>query len=100
MTLAIVPYYGEPAGRGNPEWHYRSSTIITYELYVDGTRKGAYPYQLSEKMFRWILAPLAIPFLFNEWEIHTPFSEPELFLEALTSTARLFLRDAQREGYL
>lgn len=88
LTMTIIPYYGEPAGSG-PDWLIYS-IAVTYELYVDGARKKNYPYTINMKVFSWILAPLAIPFLSSDWEIRN----------ALTATTRQFLRDAQRDGFL
>jgi hypothetical protein len=88
LTLNIIPYYGEPAGSG-PNWAIYS-IAVTYELYADGASKKIYPYTINMKVFSWILAPLAIPFLSSDREIRN----------ALTATARQFLRDAKRDGFL
>lgn len=86
--MGIIPYYGELAGPG-PDFPLYS-IAVTYELYVDGSRKKDYPYTINIKVLSWIFAPLAIPFLSSDREI----------LNALTATARQFLRDAQRDGFL
>lgn len=88
LTMGIIPYYGELAGPG-PDFPLYS-IAVTYELYVDGARKKDYPYTINMKVLSWIFAPLAIPFLSSDWEIRN----------ALTATARQFLRDAQRDGFL
>lgn len=88
FTLSIIPYYGEPVGPG-PEFP-KHSVAVNYKLYMDGTWKKDYPYTINIKVFSWILAPLAIPFLSSDREMRN----------ALTGTARQFLRDAQRDGFL
>lgn len=90
ITYLAIPYYGEPLGY----------TTVTYTLYVDGARKEAYPYPVDSKVFAWILAPLVVPFLSSEWDMIFSFSDEPRFREFLTSTARQFLRDLQRDGLL
>jgi hypothetical protein len=90
VTMKIVPYYGEPSGGGNIPWQSITGIDVTYVLCVDGTMKKDYPYPINMKVFSWILAPLAIPFLPSDGGIRN----------ALTATARQFLRDAQRDGFL
>ena len=98
VTMYAIPYYGEPGGSTRGPWASTSSMVLTYTLYVDGARKEAYPYLVNVKVLRWILAPLVFPFLSTEWD--TPFSDARRAQELLTSTARQFLRDAQRDGLL
>lgn len=89
LTSYAIPYYGAWPGGGQPVWHWIYKLDVSYRLYIDGVEKAIYRYPLDEKVFRWILAPLVYPFL----------SHKEHYSAVLTSTARLFIRDAQRDGY-
>ena len=99
LTLFAIPYYGELGyGTRSSSSFTFTSMVITYTLYVDGAWKKEYPYPVRMKEFLWILAPLVFPFLSSNWD--TPFSGATCAQELLTSTARQFLRDAQRDGLL
>lgn len=90
LTHYAIPYYGVRPGGGEPYWHWTSKPIVMYTLNVDQVEKGVYCYPLDEKVFRWILAPSLIHW-FLSGQTHQA--------EAITSTARQFVRDAQRDGH-
>lgn len=90
LTGYAIPYYGARPGGGVPYWHWTSHPVVTYTLNLDQIEKEVYRYSLDEKVFRWILAPSLVYWLLSDQTDYT---------EALTSTARQFVRDAQRDGY-
>lgn len=90
LTGYAIPYYGVRPGGGAPYWHWTSQPVVTYTLTLDQVERGVYRYPLDEKVFRWILAPSLVYWL---------LSDQTDYAEALTSTARRFVRDVQRDGY-
>lgn len=90
LTSYAIPYYGVRPGGGQPPWHWTSQPVATYTLNVDQVEKGVYRYPIDEKIFRWILAPSLVYWLLSTFPDQA---------EVLTSTARQFVRDAQRDGH-
>ncbi len=75
----LLPYYSSEAGM-----------VVRYNLYVDSSLKKEYEYTITKEGMGWILF---LPFFWVNF-----FTVDEK--DAVRATARQFLLDAERDGYL
>jgi len=79
MSLFALPWYHEGSGY-----------VVLYDLYLDGKLQRTYRYEITEKGIVWL------PLLLFTWVNYFTTGETEAFEE----TARQFVADAERDGYV
>ncbi len=79
ISYAAVPFYHDSHGY-----------VVLYNLHLDGKLQSTYRYEITEKGIAWL------PLLLFTWVNYFTTGETEAFEE----TARQFVADAERDGYV
>jgi hypothetical protein len=79
ISFAAVPFYHDSHGY-----------VVLYNLHLDGKLQSTYRYEITEKGIAWL------PLLLFTWVNYFTTGETEAFEE----TARQFVADAERDGYV